>query len=60
MVQDNEVQKQKEPIKNDVQWANQKQEIKDMFSNKSMREGILSMGLAGRISCCMRISSIFR
>lgn len=22
MVQDNEVQKQKEPIKNDVQWAN--------------------------------------
>ncbi len=38
MVQENEVQKQKEPIKNDVQWANQKQEIKEMFSNKSVRE----------------------
>lgn len=31
-------QKQKEPIKNDVQWANRKQEIKDLFTNKSMRE----------------------
>lgn len=29
---------QKEPIKSDVQWANQKQEIKNMFTNKSMRE----------------------
>ena len=38
MVQGNEAQKQKEPIKNDVQWANQKQEIKEMFSNKSVRE----------------------
>ena len=32
------VQKQKEPIKNDVQWANRKQEVKDLFTNKSMRE----------------------
>lgn len=31
-------QKQKEPIKSDVQWANQKQEIKEMFTNKSVRE----------------------
>lgn len=31
-------QKQKEPIKNDMQWANRKQEIKDLFTNKSMRE----------------------
>jgi len=38
MVQENEVHKQKEPIKNDVQWANRKQEIKDLFTNKSMRE----------------------
>lgn len=29
---------QKQPIKSDVQWANQKQEIKNMFTNKSMRE----------------------
>lgn len=32
------VQEPKEPINSDVQWANQKQEIKEMFSNKSMRE----------------------
>lgn len=38
MVQENEVHKQKEPIQNDVQWANRKQEIKDLFTNKSMRE----------------------
>ena len=38
MVDANPSQKQKEPIKNDVQWANQKQEIKEMFTNKSMRE----------------------
>lgn len=38
MVQGNEAQKPKEPIKSDVQWANQKQEIKEMFTNKSMRE----------------------
>lgn len=38
MLQGNEAQKPKEPIKSDVQWANQKQEIKEMFTNKSMRE----------------------
>lgn len=38
MVDANPAQKQKEPIKNDVQWANQKQEIKEMFTNKSVRE----------------------
>lgn len=38
MVQGNEAQKPKEPIKSDVQWANQKQEIKEMFTNRSMRE----------------------
>lgn len=38
MADANPAQKQKEPIKNDVQWANQKQEIKEMFTNKSMRE----------------------
>lgn len=38
MMQGNEAQKPKEPINSDVQWANRKQEIKDMFSNKSMRE----------------------
>lgn len=32
------VQEPKEPINSDVQWANQKQEIKEMFNNKSMRE----------------------
>lgn len=32
------VQEPKEPINSDVQWANQKQEIKAMFNNKSMRE----------------------
>lgn len=38
MLQGNEAQKPKEPIKNDVQWANRKQEIKEMFTNKSVRE----------------------
>lgn len=38
MLQENEAQNSKEPIKSDVQWANQKQEIKEMFTNKSMRE----------------------
>lgn len=38
MVQGNEVQEPKEPINSDVQWANRKQEVKDMFNNKSMRE----------------------
>lgn len=38
MADANPAQKQKEPIKNDVQWANQKQEIKEMFTNKSVRE----------------------
>lgn len=38
MVDANPAQKQKEPIKNDVQWANRKQEIKEMFTNKSVRE----------------------
>ena len=32
------VKREKEPIENDVQWANRKQEIKDLFTNKSMRE----------------------
>ncbi len=32
------VQEPKEPINSGVQWANQKQEIKEMFNNKSMRE----------------------
>ena len=38
MLDANPAQKQKEPIKNDVQWANRKQEIKEMFTNKSVRE----------------------
>lgn len=32
------VKREKEPIENDVQWANRKQEIKNLFTNKSMRE----------------------
>ncbi|MCM1236276.1 MAG: hypothetical protein NC489_39855 [Ruminococcus flavefaciens] len=38
MMQENEAQKPTEPINSDVQWANRKQEIKEMFNNKSMRE----------------------
>lgn len=37
-MQENEAQKPTEPINGDVQWANRKQEIKEMFNNKSMRE----------------------